>query len=220
MKRTIAMAALAAVMIFAGKAYAQLSVNVGYAPVTYSTETTVGSTVTETTAEMAGFFAGLSYNHSFDGYLGLSLGAQARYNIKQSTGSANFVVVTGDSKSKETQLMLDIPVLFNYGINLNSDAKLVAFAGPTFSYALSGNTHVTTTATVLGATSVTETDYPMYDDGTAYNRMDLSGTVGVELHYAAYRLFGGYRMGFLDLNNNDNIKTTSSGLFIGLGIDL
>lgn len=220
MKRTIAMAALAAVMIFAGKAYAQLSIHAGYAPVTYTTETTVGSTTAESTNEMAGFFAGATYNHTFDGYLGLSLGAQARYNLKSSVGSASFVVVTGDSKSKETQVMLDIPVLLNYGINLNNDAKLVAFAGPTVSYALYGNTHVTTTATVLGVTTVTETDHPMYDDGTAYNRLDLSGTVGIELHYTGYRLFGGYRIGFLDLNNNDNIKTTSSGLFVGLGIDL
>lgn len=214
------MAALAAVMIFAGKAYAQLSVNVGYAPVTYSTETTVGSTTTESAYEMAGFFAGLAYNHSFDGYLGLSLGAQARYNIKQSTGSANFVVVAGNDKSTETQVMLDVPVLLNYGFNLNNDAKLVAFAGPTVSYALYGNTHVTSETTVLGVTTTTETDTPMYDNGSAYNRLDLSGTVGVELHYAAYRLFGGYRIGFLDLNNNDNIKTNSSGLFVGLGIDL
>lgn len=220
MKRTIALAALAAVMVFAGKAYAQLSIHAGYAPVTYTTETTVGSTTTETTNEMAGFFAGATYNHTFDGYLGLSLGAQARYNIKSSVGSASFVVVSGNDKSKETQVMLDVPVLLNYGINLNNDAKLVVFAGPTISYALYGNTHVTTETTVLGVTTTTETDTPMYDDGSAYNRLDLSAAAGVELHYTGYRLFGGYRLGFLDLNNNDNIKTTSSGLFVGIGIDL
>ncbi|MCR5192408.1 MAG: hypothetical protein K6D59_03800 [Bacteroidales bacterium] len=34
------------------------------------------------------------------------------------------------------------------------------------------------------------------------------------------KLFGGYRIGLTDLNTNENIKTTSKGLFIGLGMNL
>ena len=219
MKKTIAFIAVVAALLATGTAKAQMTVNVGYAPVTLTNQTTVGNTTTTTTSDMNGFFAGVTYNYNLNKGLGVALGLQGRYNIKTSTGSANFVVISGNDKSTTTQLLLDVPVLLNYGLDLGS-AKLVAFAGPTFSYALYGNTHVTTTTTILGASSTTESDYAMYDDNSSNERLDISATVGLELQYSDFRLFGGYRVGLLDLNSNSNVKTTSSGLFVGLGFAL
>ena len=219
MKRTIAIIACAAAMLFAGKANAQLGINIGYAPVTLTTAVTSGSTTTTTSSEMDGFFAGITYNTAISGDLGVAVGLQGRYNTKTSTGSANFVVISGNDKSTTTQFLLDIPVLFNYSLPLGS-LKLTAFAGPTFSYALYGNTHVTTTTTILGSTSTSENDYDMYGDNSTNNRLDITAAFGLQFQYSDYRLFGGYRIGLTDLNTNDNIKTTSSGLFVGLGLNL
>ena len=220
MKRTIAIIACAAVMLLAGKANAQLGVNIGYAPVTLTTATTIGNTTTTSTSEMEGFFAGVTYNYGINKDLCVAFGLQGRYNTKTSTGSANFVVVSGNDKSTTTQLLLDVPVLFNYSFPLGGSAKLTAFAGPTFSYALYGNTHVTTTTTILGSSSTSETDYPMYGDNSTNNRLDITAAFGLQFQYNDFRLFGGYRLGLSDLNTNDNIKTTSSGLFVGLGLNL
>ncbi|MBR3412139.1 MAG: PorT family protein [Bacteroidales bacterium] len=215
MKKTIAIVACAAAMLLAGKANAQLGVNVGYAPVTLSTATTIGNT----TSEMNGFFAGVTYNYGIGKDLGVAFGLQGRYNIKTSTGSANFVVVSGNDKSTTTQLLLDVPVLLNYSLPLGS-ARLSAFAGPTFSYAVYGNTHVTSTTTILGSSSTTETDYAMYGDNSVNSRLDITAAFGLQFQYGDFRLFGGYRIGLTDLNTNDNLKTTSSGLFVGLGYNL
>ena len=219
MKKTIAIVACAAAMLFAGKANAQLGVNVGYAPVTLTSAVTSGNTTTTSTSEMDGFFAGITYNNALSGNLGVAVGLQGRYNTKTSTGSANFVVISGNDKSTTTQILLDVPVLFNYSLPLGS-LKLTAFAGPTFSYAVYGNTHVTTTTTILGSTSTSETDYAMYDDNSTNNRLDITAAFGLQFQYSNYRLFGGYRLGLTDLNTNDNVKTTSSGLFVGLGLNL
>ena len=219
MKRTIAIIACAVAMLFAGKANAQLGINIGYAPVTLTTAVTSGSTTTTTSSEMDGFFAGVSYNNVLSGNLGLAVGLQGRYNTKTSTGSANFVVVSGNDKSTTTQILLDVPVLFNYSLPLGS-LKMTAFAGPTFSYALYGNTHVTTTTTILGSTNTSETDYAMYGDNSTNNRLDITAAFGLQFQYSDFRLFGGYRLGLSDLNTSDNIKTTSSGLFVGLGLNL
>ena len=219
MKKTIAIVACAAVTLLAGKANAQLGFNVGYAPVTLTTATTFGNTTNTSSSEMDGFFAGVTYNYSLSGDLGVAFGLQGRYNTKTSTGSANFVVVSGNDKSTTTQLLLDVPVLFNYSLPLGS-AKLTAFAGPTFSYAVYGNTHVTSTTTILGSSSTSETDYPMYGDNSTNERLDITAAFGLQFQYSDFRLFGGYRMGLTDLNANDNIKTTSSGLFVGLGLNL
>ncbi len=220
MKRTIAIVACAAVMLFAGKANAQLGINVGYAPVTLTTATTIGNTTTTSSSEMDGFFAGVTYNYGISKDLGVAFGLQGRYNTKTSTGSANFVVVSGNDKSTTTQILLDVPVLFNYSLPLGGSAKLSAFAGPTFSYAVYGNTHVTSTTTILGVSSTSETDYAMYGDNSTNNRLDITAAFGLQFQYNDFRLFGGYRIGLTDLNTNDNVKTTSSGLFVGLGYNL
>lgn len=220
MKRTITIIACVAAMLFAGKANAQLGINVGYAPVTLSSATTIGNTTTNTSSEMDGFFAGITYNNVLSGNLGVAVGLQGRYNTKTSTGSANFVVVSGNDKSTTTQILLDVPVLFNYNLPLGGSAKLTAFAGPTFSYALYGNTHVTTSTTILGSTSTSENDYAMYGDNSTNNRFDITAAFGLKFQYSDFCLFGGYRLGLTDLNNNEDVKTTSSGLFIGLGYNL
>ena len=220
MKKTIAIVACAAAMLATGTAKAQLGINIGYAPVTLTTETTLGNTTTTSTSELNGFFAGVNYNYGIAKSLGVSFGLQGRYNTKTSTGSANFVVVSGNDKSTTTQILLDVPVLLNYSLSLGSSAKLTAFAGPTFSYAVYGNTHVTSTTTILGSTSTSETDYAMYGDNSSNERFDLTAAFGLQFQFSDFRLFGGYRIGLLDLNSNDNVKTTTSGLFVGLGYAL
>lgn len=219
MKKAFAFLAVTAAMLATGTAKAQLGINIGYAPVTLTTETTLGNTTTTSTSDMNGFFAGVNYNYGLGKGLGVSFGLQGRLNTKTSTGSANFVVVSGNDKSTTTQILLDVPVLLNYGLDLGS-AKLTAFAGPTFSYAVYGNTHVTSTTTILGSTSTTENDYAMYGDNSSNERFDLTAAFGLQFQYSDFRLFGGYRIGLLDLNSNDNVKTTTGGLFFGLGYTL
>ena len=220
MKKVLTVLACTAVMLLCGKANAQVGVNFGYAPTTLTSETTIGNSTTTSTAELNGLFVGVNYNATITGNLGVSLGLQGRFNFKTSTGSSNFVVISGDSKSTTTQFLLDVPVLFNYGLNLGSSAKLSPFVGPVVSYALTGNTHVKTTTTVLGSSSTSESDYAMYGDNSNNQRLDLSLAFGASFQYLDFRVFGGYRMGMLDLNSNDNIKTTSGGIFLGLGYAL
>lgn len=105
-------------------------------------------------------------------------------------------------------------------MEIGGSAKLSVFAGPTFSYAVYGNTHVTSTTTILGSSTTTETDYAMYGDNSVNSRLDITAAFGLQFQYDEFRLFGGYRIGLTDLNTNENIKTTSKGLFIGLGMNL
>lgn len=220
MKKTITIIACAAAMFLTGKANAQLGINAGYAPVTLSTAVTSGNTTTTSSSEMDGFFAGVTYNYGIANNMGVAFGLQGRYYTKTSTGSGSLIVVNANDKSTTTQLLLDVPVLFNYSFPLGSSAKLSAFVGPTFSYAVYGNTHVVSTTTILGNTSTSENDYAMYGDNSSNSRFDLTAAFGLQFQYSDFRLFGGYRLGLTDLNSNDNIKTTSSGLFVGLGYSL
>ncbi|MCR4816582.1 MAG: hypothetical protein K5842_05305 [Bacteroidales bacterium] len=63
-------------------------------------------------------------------------------------------------------------------------------------------------------------EFPFYGDNSTYNRLDITAAFGLQFQYNDFRLFGGYRIGLTDLNTNENIKTNSKGLFIGLGMNL
>lgn len=203
---------VAAIVLFAGIANAQLGINVGFAPQTYKTTVTSGSTSSTNTMNLNGFFAGVNYNINLTGDLGVSLGVNYRMNM----GSEETTVLGVTAKDTYNQSLVDVPILFNYGLKLSDALKLSVFAGPTINFALSGKT--TSTYTVLGTETTTETDW--YGDNTDMKKLDLGATVGVNLQYNGIRFFGGYNLGLLNTYDDDNVTRKGSNWFIGLGYSL
>ncbi|MBO4308085.1 MAG: outer membrane beta-barrel protein [Bacteroidales bacterium] len=215
MKKAFSILGIAVFILSAFSAKAQLNVIAGYAPETFTTATTVGNTTSSTTKDYNGFFLGVDYNVNLKADLNVAFGAQLRMNMHNDEST----VLTVTTKRNENQILLDIPIMLNYGFGLGRDARMTLFAGPMVSFALQGNTKITTHSTVTTLAD-TETNTEWYGDNSSNERLNLSGVFGVMLGFREYRLFGGYRMGFLDLNNDDNIKTTTAGIFIGLGMAL
>lgn len=218
MKKVFAI--FAATVLFAGMASAQLGINVGYAPQTFKTTYTSGSTSTTSTMNLNGFFAGVNYNINLTGDLGVSLGANYRQNFGTDNDGLGIGIAGATVENKHSQSLVDVPILFNYGLKLTDALKLSVFVGPTVSFALAGNTHSTVTTTVLGVSSTTESDNDWYGDNSNRKKLDISGTVGVNVQYNAFRLFGGYNMGFLNLTDADNTKMKASNWFVGIGYSL
>jgi len=193
-------------MFFAGSTQAQkgnLSVNIGYAPQTFNTVTTILNSETKSSMDMTGFFAGVSYTSAVTSNLGLTVGLQARYNY----GNEENALL----KFNHSQFLVDVPVMLSFGLPLGNDIRLGIFAGPALSFAVKGETKI------VGKISGNDDDEDWYEDGDDRQRFDISGAAGLSLQFRTIRLYGGYRMGFLDLNKINNIKTTTQGLFVGLG---
>jgi len=212
MKKVITIVAVA-FMLFAGTTQAQkgnLSVNLGYAPQTFSSVTTIMGNDTKSSTNYTGFFAGINYTNRLSSNLGLNIGVQGRYNYKTEENSLATI--------KNTQFLIDVPVMLSFGIQLGNDARLSCFAGPAISFALQGKT-VTT-----GKISSNDYDYEWYDNDEDIEhqqyRFDLSAVAGLAFQFRTLRIFGGYRQGFLDQAKPEAIKTTTNGLFAGLGIML
>ena len=203
MKKVTLIIAAAFVMLFANNAQAQLGVNIGYAPQT----TTTVSGSNSSTSDLNGFFAGVNYNHVLSGNIGVSFGGQVRYHTKTTSTS----LLSATETTKHTQILVDVPVLLNFAIPMGSDARIALFLGPVFSYALNGNTNIS--ENVLN----TNTNIDWYGENSNNSQFDLMGAAGAALEFKTFRLFGGYRMGFLDLDKRDNVKSTTSGIFVGVG---
>ena len=200
MKKTLAIVALVATMFVAGKVQAQSTIYATYAPETFVS----GNSSTN----YQGFAIGFSQNIGLAKGLGVAAGAQFRMNTK----SESTTILGVTSSTKDNQFLVDVPILFNYGIGINRDLTITPFVGPMLSLALAGNTKYT-----LGNSSTT-TDW--YGDNSKTSRFNLHAVFGANVKFSNFNLFGGYRLGLLDLNKSDNIIQKTNGFFVGLGFTL
>ena len=177
---------------------AQTTIYAGYAPESFVSG--------NTSSNYQGFFAGFTKNLGLTKGIGVAAGAEFRMNTK--SGDAFFGFGTG----KSTHALIDVPILLNYGIDINRDFTIAPFVGPMVSLALVGNTKT--------SISNTTTTSNWYGDNSRLNRFNLYAVFGADVKFSQFNLFGGYRLGLLDLNSNNNITMKANGFFIGLGFSL
>ncbi len=200
MKKVLAIVAFVAAMFVAGNVQAQSTIYAGYAPESFVS----GSTSTN----YQGFFAGFTQNFGLSKGIGVAAGAQFRMNTKSESTTILGVTTT----TKNSQFLVDVPILFNYGIGINRDITITPFVGPMVSLALAGNTKVS----VGSSTSTSD----WYGDNSRMNRFNLYAVFGADVKFNQFNLFGGYRLGLLDLNSSDNVSLKTNGLFVGIGYTL
>ena len=210
MKKVFALMTLAAALLFASNAQAQLGVNIGYAPMTIAVDN--NGNVSNT--DYPGFFGGVNYNVNLTGDLNLSLGGQVRFITKTETSSFYGLAST---KNTTTLINLEVPVLLNYGLNLSRELKVSVFAGAVFGYGLSGQTKFEGNVVGIGGNSTVD----WYDANgiVNYKRLNISGAFGAVFTYNQFRLFGGYDLGLTDIDNA-NTTTKTNGIFVGIGVIL
>lgn len=212
MKKTILILSLAAFFFAANNANAQIGINFGYSPLTETSTYSYNGKSSTSSVDYTSFFVGATYNVELPAGLGLSLGVQGRYAT--CSDSVDFVIAK--VKTTVTQMYLDVPVLLNYGITLGRDARLSAFVGPMFTYALSGTSKSEGNSIIGDGESTSD----LYGENSSRSRINLSAAAGLAFTYTNFRLFGGYQMGLMNLTSADNTTMKTSGVFFGLGYAL
>ena len=213
MKKVLAIAALVAAMFVAGKVQAQSTIYATYAPETFKASATAyGQTYTNATSYQ-GFSVGFNQNVKFFKGLGLGAGAQFRMNMR----SAKDDLTLGSVTTKETQMLIEVPVLLNYAFSINSDFSVTPFVGPMMSLGLMGKTVTSTHENILNTT--TESTYDWYGDNSDMSRFNLYLVAGGNIRFSTFNLFGGYRMGMLDIDKSDYSTLKTNGMFVGIGFN-
>ena len=216
MKKLITALAIVAALFVAGKAQAQFSVNLGFAPEVFKTDIhkdPTGMPLINTRSEhgYGGYYVGATYNFNLTENLGIAVGGQLRWDRENKSKS---IFGTLEHRHIENLFLVEVPIMLNYSINLNRDWKITPFIGPMLSYGLGGNIKI------CDQDYSNATTYPWYgtqDWGYDYNRLNLYGVGGLVVNYSHFNLSGGYRYGLLDLDSNDISTVHTSGFFVGLG---
>ena len=211
MKKLIAIVAFVAAMCVASNAQAQLSVRFGYAPETM----TMSYNSLSTSSTFNGFFVGVHNNFNLKSGLELSIGVQGRMNML--TEKETYGTITSTSKSR--QMLIDLPIMLNYGISFGKNFKVSPFVGPMVTFALSGKTVYTEHEDITGINLVQESE-DWYGDNGYLKRLNLAVAGGVNVKYVRLNIFAGYQLGLLDIDTDKDLKTKTKGFFVGLGYDL
>jgi len=200
MKKFFKILVVAAAVFATVEATAQTSVNVGY---------------TGFNSPVANDFSGVSFgvDQNFDLGNGLGVAPGAFFSYAKSESSTSILgLVSASGKSEE--MYLDIPVNFNYGIELSPAVRAFLFAGPGVSLGLASNYSIS--ASAFG--SSTSGDSDLYEDGD-YGRFDVfvNGGVGLDLSNR-FRIKGGYSYGLLNRIDGNDDAQHRSGFYVGLGL--
>ena len=201
MKKIVTIA-LAAIMMLAGtNAFAQLSVGAGYLNSTLN-KSYNGTALDPETSN--GFYVGGSYNIHLVKGLGVAPGIY--YSMlagKSKTTYGGFTL----ADHTFTEHAINVPVNFNYGIDLR-DVKFLVFAGPTFQYALSSQYK----GQVLGVDHVVDSFKDM--NHSPFN-IYLGGGLGAELA-EKLQITVGFDYGLMNISKAD--KTVAHRYNIKLGV--
>lgn len=214
MKKIFAMVAVAAGLLFAGNANAQLSINAGYATQakSYTGTMPIFGSYTDRDTNMNGFFIGVNYNMPITG--GLSVAPGIYYQNLSNSTSTDLALTTLHTKSVEQAIA--IPILFNYTIEVGNGIGLFGFIGPNVTYGL------TKTGTMWLGDNMPEDptiDYYGGDD-PVNSQLNVFGTIGAGLKYHSLHLQLGYQMGFMDRTKSDNTTEKVNNFFVSVGYSL
>ena len=184
---------VAAALLTLGTASAQVSYQLGFLATSEEwTETlTLGGISASKTSKnnYSGFMVGADYNMNIAGGFNVAPGVAMELSLDNKDN---------DVKYKEFNVL--VPVDFNYGFNLGQDLKLYLFAGPTFDLSLMAKND----------------DRDMFDHGKKRFDVLVGGGAWVDIK-DVIRLKAGYKLGLLDISDNENIEWKKNVFTISVG---
>ena len=137
MKKILSTLLAASLMLLGTQAFAQMSVNAGYLNSTQS----FGDSNTKS-INSNGAYAGVSFNIPLSGGFAVAPGVYYSMitNKTEASGRIPFLDIPISGASTFMEHAINVPVYFNYGMDLARDTNVFIYAGPTAQYGLASTT--------------------------------------------------------------------------------
>ena len=208
MKKIFTTLLAASLMLLGTQAFAQMSVNAGYLNSTQSFSNSNSKSINSN-----GAYVGVSFNLPLAGSIGFAPGIYYSMITNKSGGAGTILGIPVSATSTFMEHAINVPLYFNYGIDLARDTNVFLFAGPTAQYGLASTTKL---AGGVGESSADRT-YNNYDNGN-YNRFNVYLGGGLGFQVSTIQITVGYDYGMMNLYKGDNAtKTHRSNLKLGIG---
>ena len=211
MKKTILFLVLAALLLPAVKLNAQVGFHAGYAPQKLIVKGPAVADRESVSTLYHGFFGGIHYNFDIVGDLGFVPAVQIRMNSANGND--------GRYETQDWQFVIDVPLLLSYDFDLGHNVGLGLFAGPTLSYGISFTRKYKDITTHAADHVDNRYGENLADPGLALRRFEIGAAGGLFVQYRGFMIFGGYRLGFNDLDRMADQTIKPRGFFIGVGVN-
>ena len=206
MKKVFSILLAASLMLLGTQAFAQMSVNAGYLISTQSFKDSKS-------INSNGAYAGVSFNIPLAGGFAVAPGVYYSMITNKSGGAGTVLGIPVSASSTFMEHAINVPLYFNYGIDLARDTNVFIYGGPTAQYGLASTTKL---AGGVGESSADRT-YSNYENSN-YNRFNVYLGGGIGFQVSAIQITVGYDYGMMNLYKGDNAtKTHRSNLKLGLG---
>lgn len=166
-----------------------------------------------------GFYLGASYNIPIVAGLGVAPGLYADMLFRNASSSAGGTAAGLTLSGHYRELMVNVPLNLNYGVNVNNNVRLVAFAGPTFQFGILSSTTVSGSANInLFGQSYSYSDSETYDyyENDVRNRFNIYFGGGIGLQIGDIMFTVGYDHNMMDIDKNDNTTTGRNVIKAGI----
>ena len=208
MKKFFSTLLAASLMLLGTQAFAQMSVNAGYLN---STQSFANSNTKSVNSN--GAYAGVSFNIPLAGAVSVAPGVYYSMITNKSGGAGTILGIPASASSTFMEHAINVPVYFNYGLDLARDTNIFLYAGPTVQYGLSSTTKLAGGVGEISADRV----YDNYKDAD-YNRLNVYLGGGIGFKVSKILVSVGYDYGMMNLYKGENAtKTHRSNLKLGVG---
>ena len=211
MKKALFFVALATLLLQAVNVKAQLGFHAGYAPQNLIVKGPAVAERESVSTLYHGFFGGIHYNFDIVGDFGFAPAVQIRVNSANGND--------GQYETQDWQFVIDVPLMLNYDFDLGHDVSLGLLAGPMLSYGFSFTRKYKDMTTHAADHAVNRYGDDLNYPELALRRFEIGAAGGLFVEYRGFMLFGGYRLGFNDLDKMDNSVTKARGFFVGISIN-
>ncbi|MBR4740458.1 MAG: hypothetical protein IK074_04780 [Bacteroidales bacterium] len=214
MKKSIILAAI--LLLLGLQANAQIIGGFGYI---YSSEKSLETaTGKSSTTPFHGFYLGASYNIHLVAGLGVAPGLYASFMLHKENAAGGSSKIGYNINGYRREFALNVPVNFNYAIELGNDRSVFAYAGPVFQLGLTNTTSVSGSANVGGINVSDGESVNNFEKGYV-NRFNIFLGGGLGLQLGDILIHVGYDHSLLDFDKDSNLVTSRGQLKVGVGIE-
>ena len=196
---------MALVAVAATSAFAQIGIGAGFTNNSEATPNDGDALVTK------GFYVEGTYNIPVGNFLSIVPGL--RYTFAGNNDAQGIEIEDIDIAEIKASLAehnIYVPVMFQCGIPLGG-IKLIAFAGPTFQFALSSMMNVAANVGSIGF----DQDVNLLGEDGLFNRTDITVGGGVGVEFGSFQVKASYDLGLLNRSAVDNETIKGQQVRIG-----
>lgn len=202
-------AILVAAFMLSAPVFAQMIPGAGYINSTLSSGSSSES--------QNGLYAGASMEMGVPSVKGLTFVPGAYLSLITATGttSGDFIIISGSTKSTFTEVAINVPAYFKYGIDFNGGARVFAYAGPTAQLGLFSKTNTDSQSSGLFS-GKSSSVYDHYTSNTGYNRFNFYIGGGIGFGINKFSVNVGYDYGLMNVLRGVDRVANRANLHIGI----